>query len=177
MKTLIDKVVTVVELDNGVVFERFDAWDGGGTSFEDIKQYIHDSKGRCVVRRRQYLVLDNGVEVDVSIQEVLNILPDRTGVFVVFEKEPYNFSGSENSWFFGYPSNAAIFNADGTLRFQMHNPYGENSYIGAIHSGAMPDHPDTLGVLIGTVGHEPEWLYLVDPNAPKLIPTGKWIRY
>jgi hypothetical protein len=42
-----------------------------------------------------------------------------------------------------------------------------------MHSGAIPEHPDKLGVLIGTVGHEPEWLYLVDPNSPEAIFTGK----
>ncbi|MFJ2479607.1 hypothetical protein ACIOWE_04955 [Pseudomonas sp. NPDC087598] len=80
MRAVIDKIVTVVELDNGVVFERFVSWDGRRTGFEDVKKYIHDSKGRGVVRRQQYLVLDNGVEVDVSIHEALHILPDRTGV-------------------------------------------------------------------------------------------------
>ncbi|MFJ2711178.1 hypothetical protein ACIOZM_09820 [Pseudomonas sp. NPDC087346] len=130
-----------------------------------------------VISVRQALVLDSGVEVDIPIHEPLNILPDRTGVLVVFNKVPSKFSRPQAPWFFAFPHNAAIYNADGSLRFQLHSREGESSYIGAIHCGAMPEHPEMLGVLIGTVGHDPEWLYLVDPGSPELIPTGKWIRY
>ncbi|HEX4552165.1 hypothetical protein [Pseudomonas sp.] len=177
MTVLINKVVTVVELDDGVVFERFVSWDGGCTSFEDVRKYILYSEKRSVIKRRQFLVLEGGVEVDIPILEVLNILPDRTGFLVVFEKEPSRFSVPVAPWFFSYPDNAAVYNSDGSLRFQLHNIYGQDGYIGAMHSGAIPDHPDKFGVLVGTVGHEPEWLYLVDPNSPELIFTGKWIRY
>lgn len=177
MKALINKVVTVIELDDGVVFERFVSWDGGSTSFDDIKKYILYSARHKVIKRRQCLVLDNGMEVDIPVLESLNILPDRTGVLVVFEKNPSKFSIPNAPWFFSYPDNAAIYDSDGSLRFQLHNTYGEDGYIGAVHSGAMPENPNALGVLIGAVGHDPEWLYLVDPNNPDLIPTGKWIRY
>lgn len=177
MTALISKVVTALEMDDGVVFERFVSWDGARTSFDDVRKYILYSEKHSVINRRQFLVLEGGVEVDIPMLEALNILPDRTGFLVVFEKEPLRFSIPEVPWFFSYPDNAAVYNFNGSLRFQLHNTYGQGGYIGALHSGSMPDHPDKLGVLIGTVGHEPEWLYLVDPNSPQLISTGKWIRY
>jgi hypothetical protein len=171
------EVVTRREFDDGFVSDQFVRWDGVSSSFEEIKQNILYVEKHKVVALRQRLVLDSGAEVDIPIFGTLHILPDRTGVLVIFEKEPSRLGVSHAPWFFSFPNNAAIYNVDGSLRHQLCNPYGKNSYIGAIHSGAMPDHPDKLGVLIGTVGHEPEWLYLVDPNSPQLISTGKWIRY
>ncbi|MBK5374452.1 hypothetical protein JFT81_07385 [Pseudomonas sp. TH43] len=177
MKDLISEVRLTDEYEGGHTFHEFVRWDGACTSFEERKKNMIYAQEHKVISVRQALVLDSGVEVEMPINESIIILPDRSGVLVVFGQEPYKLSSRETPWFFGYPNNAAIYNADGTLRFQVHNPYGENSYIGDIHSGAMPEHPNALGVLIGTVGHEPEWLYLVDPDAPKLVPTGKWIRY
>jgi len=166
----------VVHAD-GTIFESFYDWQGRRTDFEvEMAQvkYVRVSK---VVEIRKYMVSDAGSEVLFSAAGIPCILPDRTGVLVVFNEEPSRFNSSEAPWYFGCPHNAAIFNVDGALRFQMHNPYGEGSYIGAIHSGAMPEHPNSLGVLVGAVGHDPEWLYLVDPDSPELISTGKWIRY
>jgi hypothetical protein len=177
MIEMISEVRTRVEFDGGQLFERFVRWDGACTSFDELKKNMIYAQEHKVVSVRQVLVLNSGVEVSVPIHEALNMLPDRTGVLVVFDKEPSKFSSAEAPWFFDFPNNAAIYNADGTLRFQLHNPEGKGSYIGAVHSGAMPNHADTLGVLVGTVGHDPEWLYLVDCNSPELIHTGKWIRY
>jgi len=174
---LVSEVVTRREFGNGLVSEQFVRWDGASSSFDEIKQNIRYAQEHKVVSFRQKMVLESGAEIHIPILETLHILPDRSGVLVIFEKEPSRFSVPHAPWFFSFPNNAAIYNVDGKLRYQLFNPYGESSYIGAIHSGAMPDHPDTLGVLIGTVGHDPEWLYLVDPAGPTLIPTGKWIRY
>ncbi|WP_166217426.1 hypothetical protein [Pseudomonas atagonensis] len=177
MIDLVVRIKNVVVHADGTVFESFYDWQGNSTDFEvEMAQfkYGHVSK---VVELRTYIVSDKGSEVLFSAAGIPCILPDRTGVLVVFDEKPSSLDSPDAPWFFAYPHNAAIFNVDGTLRFQLYNPNGKGSYIGAIHSGAMPEHPDTLGVLIGTVGHEPEWLYLVDSETPKLIPTGKWIRY
>ena len=177
MMQLISEVRTRWGFDDGHLFEEFVRWDGVCTSFDELKKIMIYAQEHKVVSVQQVLVLNNGVEISIPIHGALNLLPDRTGVLVIFDKEPSKFSCPEAPWFFGFPNNAAIYNADGSLRFQLHNPEGEGSYIGAIHSGAMPNHPDALGVLVGTVGHDPEWLYLVDFNSPKLICTGKWVRY
>ena len=177
MMQLISEVRTRREFDDGQLLEQFVRWDGVCTGFDELKKNMIYAQEHRVVSVKQVLVLNSGVEISMPVHERLNLLPDRTGVLVVFDKEPSKFSCPEAPWFFGFPNNAAIYNADGSLRFQLYNPEGENSYIGAIHTGAMPDHPDTLGVLVGTVGHDPEWLYLVDCNSPEIISTGKWIRY
>ncbi|MDD0968586.1 MULTISPECIES: hypothetical protein [Pseudomonas] len=162
---------------DGTVFERFYDWQGCSTDFEvEMKQLRHINVSP-VVDMVTFIVKEDGAEVRFLAAGIPYILPDRTGVLVVFQQEPNRFKCPKAPWFFGYPNNAAIYNADGSLRFQLCNPYGEGSYIGAMHSGAMPGHPNSVGVLVGTVGHDPEWLYLVDSDNPKLIPTGKWIRY
>ncbi|WP_152618078.1 hypothetical protein [Pseudomonas fluorescens] len=162
---------------DGTVFEEFYDWQGCKTDFEVEMKHLKYVKVSPVVDMVTFIVVEDGEEVPFLAAGIPYILPDRTGVLVVFEQKTNKFKCSKAPWFFGYPNNAAIYNADGSLRYQLRNSYGEGSYVGAIHSGAMPDHPETLGVLIGTVGHEPEWLYLVDPAGPALIPTGKWIRY
>ncbi|MBK5529028.1 hypothetical protein JFT91_14385 [Pseudomonas sp. TH08] len=166
----------VVHAD-GSVFESFYDWQGHRTDFEVEMAQVKYRRVSEAVELRTYIVSDKGSEIIFSAAGIPCILPDRTGVLVVFDEESSELDSPYAPWFFVYPHNAAIYNTDGTLRFQLHNPHGKGSYIGAIHSGAMPEHPNTLGVLIGTVGHDPEWLYLVDPETPKLIPTGKWIRY
>ena len=177
MIDLVDRIRNEVVHADGTIFESFYDWHGRRTEFEvEMAQvkYVRVSK---VVEIRKYIVSDSGSEVLFSAAGIPYILPDRSGVLVVFNEKPSRFDFAEPPWFFGFPHNAAIYDVDGALRFQLHNPYGGSSYIGAIHSGAMPEHPNSLGVLIGTVGHEPEWLYLIDPDGPELIPTGKWIRY
>lgn len=177
MNSLIACVRSEVTHADGTVFEEFYDWQGGRTDFEVEMEHLRYVKVSPVVKVVRFIVSEGGAAVQVSVAGTPCILPDRTGVLVVFDKEPSTFSCPEAPWFFDFPNNAAIYNADGSLRFQLRNPQGEGSYIGAVHSGAMPNHPDALGVLVGTVGHDPEWLYLVDCNSPKLICTGKWIRY
>ncbi|VVM41358.1 hypothetical protein [Pseudomonas fluorescens] len=177
MNDLISEVRTRGEFEDGQTFDEFVRWDGVSTSFEEQKRNMIYAQEHKVIGVRKALLLDSGVEVDVPINDPLNILPDRTGVLVVFGQTPSKFGGHKAPWFFGFPNNAAIYNADGSLRFQLDTHAGQGSYIGAIHGRVISDNPETLGVLVGTVGHDPEWLYLVDPSSPKLIPTGKWIRY
>lgn len=177
MKRLVEEIRTKKITLDGKVFEDFFDWKGNMTELEVRKAQAAYFEIHPIVKVEKYIVLDGGQQVILPFVNIPKILPDRTGVLVVFEQHPSKFSCCEAPWFFDFPSNAAIYNADGSLRFQLHNPAGSDSYIGAVHTGAMPDHPDTLGVLVGTVGHDPEWLYLVDCNNPEIISTGKWIRY
>ncbi|MFJ2285192.1 hypothetical protein ACIOUF_02295 [Pseudomonas iridis] len=177
MNQLISEIRTKWEFDDGLLFEQFVRWDGACTSFDDTKNNMLYAQKHAVVRFERYLVFENGVELRFLVSEMPYILPDRTGVLVVFSEMPSKFGMSEFPWFFNYPNNAAIYNSDSSLRFQLKSAHGVGSYIGTVHYTAAPGNPNALGVLIGTVGHDPEWLYLVDPNNPDLIPTGKWIRY
>jgi hypothetical protein len=67
-----------------------------------------------------FMILNDGYRVRIPVKQVPHILPDKTGVLVIFEE-----SESESSYFisFDYPDNAAIFNADGSLRFRLKNPW------------------------------------------------------
>ncbi|MDD0968584.1 MULTISPECIES: hypothetical protein [Pseudomonas] len=177
MSQLISEIRTKWEFDDGVLFEDFVSWTGTSTSFDDLKKYALYAQEHIVVRFERYLVLENGVEIRLHVSEMPYLLEDRTGVLVVFNEEPSKFSTPEFPWFFNCPDNAAIYNADGSLRFQLQNSSGIGNYIGIAHHTEIPGNPNALGVLVGTLEHDPEWLYLVDPDSPKLIPTGKWIRY
>ena len=143
--------------------------------------------------------LDDGEMIRLPFKSQASILPDRTGVLVWFESGEYvNPDGTE---VFPKPNNAAIYNADGSLRFQLRLPQGDypTGRIGGIHSGSVPSDDairsfltrygipldnmpesfdDMLGVVVAT-HHDsyPEWVYLVDPSSPELIPTGQWVRW
>jgi hypothetical protein len=174
---LISEIRTKWEFDDGLLFEQFVSWDGACTSFEDTKNIMLYAQKHAVVRFERYLAFENGVELRIPVSEMPYILADRTGVLVVFNEVPSKFGMSEFPWFFNCPNNAAIYNSDCSLRFQLKSAHGVGSYIGAVHYTSTPANPKALGVLVGTVGHDPEWLYLVDPNSSELISTGKWIRY
>ena len=177
MSSLIKEIKTIWEFEGGIVFEQFVRWDGARTSFEEIRKNMANAKGYVFKRLKRFLVLDNDTRIFIPVKEIPHILPDRTGVLVIFEEKPSKLNCSEEACFFECPNNAAIYNADGSLRFQLQSPYGIGSYIGAVHHTVLQDYPDSLGVLVGSIGHQPEWLCSIDSNSPKLIPTGKWIRY
>ena len=174
---LISEIRTKIEFNDGRLFEEFVRWDGVCTSFDDTKNSMLYAQKHAVVRFERYLVFEDGVELRIHVSEMPYILADRTGVLVVFNETLSKFGISEFPWFFNSPNNAAIYNSDGSLRFQLQSAHGVGSYIGAVHYTRTPVDPNALGVLVGSVGHDPEWLYLVDPDSPKLISTGKWIRY
>lgn len=177
MVDLIERVRKVVLHADGKVSESFYDWQGRGTDFEVRKaqgQHVSVSK---VVEIRTYLVSDSGSEALFRGAGFPCILPDRTGVLVVFDDKPSKFDCPDAPWFFGFPHNAAIYNVDGSLRYQLENPHGEGSYIGAVHQDITQDAQPALGVLVNEIGKNPEFLCLVDPESSKLISTWKWIRY
>ncbi|MGF6668791.1 hypothetical protein [Pseudomonas monsensis] len=177
MKQLIKEVRTIWEFEGGAGFEQFVRWDGTRTSFDEIKKSMANTKNLALKGFKRLLILDDDVEISIPVEEIPHILSNRTGVLVIFEEKPTKLSCSIAPWFFECPNNAAIYNADGSLRFQLQSPYGIGSYIGAVHHSASQNYPESLGVLVGSLGHQPEWLCSIDPNSPKLIPTGKWVRY
>ncbi|TAK99771.1 MAG: hypothetical protein EPO09_00635 [Aquabacterium sp.] len=121
--------------------------------------------------------LEDGTKVTLPFTALPWILPDRTGVLVLFESGEYTHQDGTDV--FAPPNNAAIYNADGSLRFQLRFPAGDFSgRIGGIHSGSMPDKFEgMMGVVAGSAQGMPEWVYAVDPNSPELISTGQWVRW
>lgn len=125
------------------------------------------------------LWLTDGRQIKLPFSALPWMLPDRTGVVVLFESGEYtHLDGSD---VFSKPNNAAIYNADGSLRFQLRLPEGEYraGRIGGIHSGGMPSRFDgMMAVVVAThPDAPPEWVYAIDPNSPELIPTGQWVRW
>lgn len=122
--------------------------------------------------------LDGDERIRLPFNALPWILPDRTGVLVLFKEGEY--TNSDGSDVFPKPNNAAIYNADGSLRFQLKLPAGTAAdRIGGVHSGSMPEKfKDMMGVVIAT-HHEsyPEWVYAIDPSQPELIDVRQWVRW
>jgi len=83
---LVSEVVTRREFGNGLVSEQFVRWDGASSSFDEIKQNIRYAQEHKVVSFRQKMVLESGAEIHIPILETLHILPDRSGVLVILER-------------------------------------------------------------------------------------------
>ncbi|MGJ7542048.1 hypothetical protein [Variovorax sp. LT1R16] len=96
-------------------------YEGGGESAE---RWVHvDSLKKPVIRLSTALDLNDGTRTLLPVDEIAHLLPDRTGVFVVFLENKRSRVGFTS---FCGSHNAAIFDANGTLRFQLKNPYGEH---------------------------------------------------
>lgn len=123
-----------------------------------------------------FLILTDGTRVTLPFCCIAYRIPDKTGVVAIFE--PGQCLNAQGEDMFPRPHNAAIFNADGSLRFQL-KANGLVHRIAAFHGGAMPDrYANHMGVLIAAHDEaQPEWVYAVDLTQPELIPTGQWVRY
>ena len=157
-----------------------------------VRQVIDGSNEDSISRRRvldplvrplriveTYVELEDGTKVSFKFDEIARIIPDRTGVLVIFE--PGSYTHPDGTDVFPAPNNAAIYNADGSLRFQLRIPLGHIvDRIAAIHGGAIvsPKFKDMMGVLIATDKRgPPEYVYVIDPSQPELISTGQWVRW
>lgn len=116
---------------------------------------------RPVTRLANILVLDDGTRVSMDTCASPSILRDRSGVIVISDE-------SDNSqWLrhFDAPNNAAIYNADGTLRFQLISPeQGGNWYI---EYTAENPRDGQLGFLI-TNGIDPDLHFCAYDGTPNL---------
>lgn len=174
MTAHISQVVNVWRDTGGSTAEVI--WDGSNLSSTE--------KWKCVKEldepKKQissYLLLEDGTRSYLPfIDGSAYLLPDRTGVVAIFE--PGGYTKPDGTDHFPAPNNAAIFNADGSLRFQLRTDSVVHR-IAAVHSGSMPPRfANFMGVLIAS--HEnspPEWVYAIDPDNPQLIPTYQWIRW
>ena len=144
-------------------------------------RYPHLRNGCEIVCLEQYVLLDNDKEILIPVSNIVEILPDRTGFVVIYDNKPNKFSEATSyPWFFEYPNNAAVYNADGSLRFQIkitNNPDSDLYIMGFAQPSI--EHPDKVSVIINSTTH-PEYgfhqLYAVDPCSPQLIETKQQIR-
>ncbi|HSX93411.1 MAG TPA: hypothetical protein VLG41_10850 [Hydrogenophaga sp.] len=130
------------------------------------------------------LILDDGTYVSFPFCELAWILPDRTGVLVIFK--PGSYTHPDGSDIFPCPNNAAIYNADGSIRCQVHFAQGSErsaSYVidlpftRTITHKTMPigrpgeaiDPPIVqFGVLVGTKEHPPESFFVLNTETGEL---------
>lgn len=174
MNAKISKVVATWANDAGDSAEVI--YSGDGAHAEDS----WDGVEHILPPRREVqlnLLLDSGQQVVLPFTGIAKILPDKSGVVAIFDPGQYvNPDGTDH---FPYPNNAAIYNADGSLRFQLIVPRVGVHRIGGFHGGGMPEkYKDCIGVVIATHSNAPpEWVYAVDPNSPTLISTRAWTRW
>ena len=172
MTKLVDQVVGRWQDSDGAIAELI--YDGDTRDAITGRAPLKHLK-RPMTKVAMYLRLNDGTTTPLPFVAEVYILPDRTGVVARFE--PGEYVSREGRDHFPAPNNAAIFNADGSLRFQLKARYGDR--IAAFHGGAMPKQWEGyMGVLIAThPDAPPEWVYAVDPSSPELISTGQWVRY
>jgi hypothetical protein len=126
-------------------------------------------------RHRTAIVLSNGERFLLPTNETPRILMDRTGVFVVFDVHK---TVSEGCISFAEPNNAAIFNADGRVRFFLKNPWGEEGHFRAITNATSKDNSPAIGVRACPKDWPTcEWVYVINGSTDDLSKqTPQWMR-
>ena len=123
---------------------------------------------------------EDGQKIRMPFKAIAKILPDQSGVLVIFDDGRYRYTNPDGTDVFPAPNNAAIYNADGSLRFQLRFAPGDVvNRIAGVHSGAMPPkYKGMMGVVVASHPEaQPEWVYAIDPSQPELISTGQWVRW
>lgn len=133
-----------------------------------------------------FLILTDGTRVTLPFCGIAYRIPDHTGVVAIFE--PGQYLNAQGEDMFPRPNNAAIFNADGSLRCQVHFAGGaerNKSLIieryftrhitrkSPIHSygppGEILDTPIVqFGFLVGSKDAPPENFYILNCDTGEL---------
>lgn len=178
------KVQQTVLLWHAADGERFQyIVDRGGLSDEGNSERLRALK-RPLAQVSSQLILEDGSVISLPFTDFAWIVPDRTGVLVIFQPGSYTLPDGRDA--FSCPNNAAIFNADGSLRCQVHfagAPERSSSYIigrpftrtithktMSIGRPGEPIDPPIVqfGVLVGTKEHPPESFYVLNTETGEL---------
>lgn len=172
MSALIQRVVGIWQGVDGAIAEVIDddvvGHVGGRQAIAELKRPLRKLQVICE--------LDNGGRIAMPFTEIAAILPDRTGVLVVFPEDP---QPDQSDVAFQVPDNAAIFNADGTLRFRMKNPCGKDGSFRICADIHKADGTRQLGVrACPTDWPTCDQVYVVDGSTPDLSQqTPIWMRF
>jgi hypothetical protein len=157
--------------------------DRGGRSDEGNSEKLRSLKKPVTPVSTQLLLEDDRL-ITLPFNDFAWILPDRTGVLVIFK--PGSYTRPDGSDVFPCPNNAAIYNADGSLRCQVRfasSLAGRADYIidrtftRTITHQTLPigrvgepiDPPIVqFGVLVGTKEHPPESFYVLNTQTGEL---------
>lgn len=121
-------------------------------------------------------LLDDGEEVVVNAPMLPALLPDRSGVLGVFPPGWYVSNTAEDV--FKRPNNAAVFNSDGTLRFQIKVGSESIHHIALVYGMLDGKFSGMLGLHAASAEHRPpEQIYALNPEDPQLISTLRTVRF
>ena len=169
---LVSKTAIVIRASNNVCATVFINGDGVelSESFSKIKHLPVPMKTIA-----SELWLDSGEVIRLPYNDSSYIIPDRTGVVMIFS------DNSEGLKEFPKPNNAAIYNADGSLRFQLKIPKNWTvDRICGLHANSINsgEYAGMMKVLIATSSlHQPDCAWVIDPSQPELIPINQYVRY
>lgn len=129
--------------------------------YDVVKRGLATTRSLRIVKRSGAVYEVRGAAIDAKM------LADRSGVLVVYPKEP---SPIDRDFYLPPPHNAAIFNADASLRLTLLNPNERKGwYIHAAHREKMNE----IGVTVTNDQRWPELLYCrLDEAKGRLIDTG-----
>jgi hypothetical protein len=116
---------------------------------------------RPVDRLATVLVLDDGTRVQLDTCASPNILRDRSGVIVISDES----DAKHGLRHFDAPNNAAIYNADGTFRFQLISP--EQGQGWHIESTSWNQMNGQHGVVLSN-GKDPDLHFCAFDGTPQL---------
>ena len=172
MSSLVKQILVKWRVSDGRLFELI--YEGEDEDlFNDHK--ILDPYPRPLAMVEVFLRLDDATKIVLPVDEIPHILPDRTGVLVIFDR---NRPSAEGLLYCPPPNNAAIFNADGSIRFQLQNPFGAvGSFRAALHN-RLANGVVELGVRVCPSDYPAcETVYTVDGSTPDLIKQlPRWVR-
>ncbi|MDM7943960.1 MAG: hypothetical protein QUV35_15155 [Hydrogenophaga sp.] len=158
-------------------------FDSGVLSDEGNSEGLRALKDPARPLSCQWLT-DKAGYVCMPFKDSARILPDRTGVLVIFK--PGSYTHPDGNDIFPCPNNAAIYNADGSLRCQVRFASGPErnadcvigrTFTRTITHQTLPigrrgdpiDPPIVqFGVLVGTREHPPESFYVLNTETGEL---------
>lgn len=169
------------------VFEKNYFLDGNHVEYlvypeidlSNMKKFWNYKKTSELEKSEKKIIYEDGSEFILPISESVEVLPDRTGFMVIYGKEPSGLSKEKKyPWFFEQPSNAAIYNADGSLRCQIKSPW-KDGYFLSFEQPSMKS-PNLPSIILNHEDnpHDNSFydLYAVDINTGVLLKTGQQIR-
>lgn len=176
MKKIKDVFQLVKYQDATFYFMEFPVYDSS-----TLSEHFFRSPDNILKYERK-ITYEDGSEYVLPIADTIHVLPDRMGFMVIYDNKVSSFSKvTEYPWFFDKPNNAAIYNADGSFRFQLtipNNRYDEYFYM---VQGCSEKYPSLLCVILQS-DKQPNnsgfyKLYAVNPSQAEIIYTGEVIRF